>query len=74
MSRANLSNPLTIMHILANHHPPPTPSILADLPNPDPANGVQVQNQPLTRLEIAYLEIWALRKMNNGQLRIIFFG
>ena len=48
MSRANLSNPLTIMHILANHHPPPTPSILADLPNPDPANGVQVQNQPLT--------------------------
>jgi hypothetical protein len=51
MSRANLSNPLTIMHILANHHPPPTPSILADLPNPDPANGVQVQNQPLTAFE-----------------------
>ena len=48
MSRANLSNPLTIMHILANHHPPPTPCILADLPNPDPANGVQVQTTPLT--------------------------
>jgi hypothetical protein len=32
MSRANLSIPLTIMHILANHHPPPTPSIPADLP------------------------------------------
>jgi hypothetical protein len=50
MSHANLSNPLTIMHILANHHPPPTPIILADLPNPDPANGVQVQNKPLTKI------------------------
>ena len=48
MGSASLSNPITIMHILANHHPPPTLSILADLPNPDPANGVQVQNQPLT--------------------------
>ena len=50
MSRAALANPITIMHILANNHPPPTQSILADLPTPDPVNGVQDHNPPLTNL------------------------
>jgi hypothetical protein len=39
-----------IMHPKTMVVAPPTLSILADLPNPDPANGVQVQNQPLTPL------------------------
>ena len=49
MSCANpIANPLTIMHILANHHPPPYPSITAVLQTQDPDNGVQVHQKPLT--------------------------
>ena len=49
MSRANLiPNPITIMHILANHHPPPSPGIMAALPNPDPTMGFRSKNQLLT--------------------------
>ena len=45
MSSANtLANPLTIMTILASHHPPPSCDIMAVLPYPDPADGVQVHH------------------------------
>ena len=65
MSRAALDNPITIMHILANNHPPPTQSILADLPNPDPAHGVQVHTQPLTNENLIF--------QNHGIHEVNFF-
>ena len=53
MNRANpIANPITIMHILANHHPPPTQNIMAVLLNPDPAVGSRSTNPILTRLGV----------------------